>query len=335
MSTRITQRDIAQALGLSVQTISMALRDHKDISAETKSRIRAKAAEMRYMPDAGLKALADYRTRKRKTAVRWSTVALVHNWPSPKAWKTDPYYQKLTGYLKASAQARGIAIEEHWLGPAGEKATSVFRLLLNRGISGVFIAPPAITPDETRIEIPAQNFQVVTLGPEHMYPNFHTVQIDYYENLRLAWKVLRQRGHDRIGLIYQKRQGWRTGHAWRAAYTMEQHLAGFQAGDMEPLELETFADSRNRGTYLKWFRRHRFHAVISSDHQVEQWNAVLRKQPEVAIINVTRRGQKGIDLNLPQIAETAIELLYLEMQRSLVSQKSLPFRVHIPGKWIG
>ncbi len=34
------------------------------------------------------------------------------------------------------------------------------------------------------------------------------------------------------------------------------------------------------------------------------------------------------------MAETAVELLLMEMQRSLVDRAALPFRVHIPGRWV-
>ena len=45
-------KDIAYRAGVSVMTVSKALRDAKDISIATKQRIQDMAAEMGYVPDA-------------------------------------------------------------------------------------------------------------------------------------------------------------------------------------------------------------------------------------------------------------------------------------------
>jgi LacI family transcriptional regulator len=51
-SRQITIKDIAKQLGVSASTVSRALQDHKDISEETKQRIKALAKEMHYQPNA-------------------------------------------------------------------------------------------------------------------------------------------------------------------------------------------------------------------------------------------------------------------------------------------
>lgn len=50
-SNRVTLSDIAEHLGLTKVSISKALRDHPDISAETKKRVREIAQEMGYTPN--------------------------------------------------------------------------------------------------------------------------------------------------------------------------------------------------------------------------------------------------------------------------------------------
>lgn len=50
-STRVTLSDIAERLGLTKVSISKALRDHPDISANTKERVREAAEEMGYTPN--------------------------------------------------------------------------------------------------------------------------------------------------------------------------------------------------------------------------------------------------------------------------------------------
>lgn len=332
---RVTLKDIAEALGLSVPTVSMALRGHRDIAAATCVRVKAKAAEMRYKPDPAMRALADYRTARRSTSRRWNRVALLHDWPSVEAWHAHDFYGGWLAQLESVAAERGVIVEEHWLGAGGEQAKAVFRNLRHRGITGLLLAPPALTTEPSAISVPpGHSFQVVTFGPEHLYRQFHTVQFDYYENLRLAWSKLWEKGHRRIGLMHQKLQGWRTGQAWRAAFHIEKLEAGGKPGEMMPLLLEGADAAQDRADYLDWVRRDRYDAVISCIYEVEKWNRDLTPAPEVAFINVSRPGHQGIDINLAQLIRSAFELLYVEMQQTLVERHALPFRVHIPGKWV-
>ena len=48
---QITIKDIAKSLGLSISTVSRALKNHPDISAETKKNVQDTAKEMRYEPN--------------------------------------------------------------------------------------------------------------------------------------------------------------------------------------------------------------------------------------------------------------------------------------------
>lgn len=326
-------KQIAKDLGLSVQSVSYALRGRKGVSEQTRLRIRNHATKLGYEPDAGLRALADFRTSQCKVATRWNTVALVHNWPTESAFLQDEFYGRLFNQLKIAAKERGITIVPYWLGAECEFAQVVFRKMRDRGITGVLVAPPRLALNEPRINFPAWQFQIVTFGPEHLYPDLHTVQFDFYENLRLAWRVLRERGRQRIGLVYAKHQGWRTGYAWRAAYHVEKLLAGGTPGVLMPLELEG-SRKETHAVFIDWLRKDNYDAVISSIPHVADWVREEKSDCEVAIFNASLSDQQGIDLNLPLMAQTAIELLYIEMQRSLQQDQRLPFRVHIPGHWV-
>lgn len=334
MKPRVTIKQLAEELGVSMMSVSVSLRGKAGVSDTTRERVIKHAEARGYEPDAGLRALADYRTRGKKVATRWNQVALVHNWPTEGAFLENGFYAKLFGHLAAAASERGIRIEQHWLGAEGERTNAVFRLLRNRGITGVFLAPPALTLNPPAMEIPREHFQVVTFGPEHLYPDFHTVQFDFYENLRLAWRVLTERGFQRIGLVYATFQGWRTGHAWRAAFLVEMLLSGCPPGQRMPLEIDPASGEDPKVLYRRWFRDGKYDAVISSLRNLESWHDPRCRTPSIAQFNVDQPGVQGIDLNLPQMAQTAMELLVLEMQRSLIHERALPFRVHIPGIWV-
>ena len=50
-------KDLAQQIGVSVMTVSKALRDEPDVSATTRARIKALARQMGYVPDSSAQGL--------------------------------------------------------------------------------------------------------------------------------------------------------------------------------------------------------------------------------------------------------------------------------------
>lgn len=63
MNTPATIKDIAKALGISASTVSRALKDHPDISRETKEAVNEMAAKLRYKPNAVALSLKNSRTK--------------------------------------------------------------------------------------------------------------------------------------------------------------------------------------------------------------------------------------------------------------------------------
>jgi hypothetical protein len=133
------------------------------------------------------------------------------------------------------------------------------------------------------------------------------VQFDFYENLRLAWSKLWDKGHRRIGLLYQQRQGWRTGQAWRAAYHIEKLETGCKPGIRMPLTVDGNDRELDRAAYLKWLLDDRYDAVISSIYEIEEWNRGLKHPPDVAYFNIRRPGQQGVDINIDQLLRSAFD----------------------------
>ena len=61
MGTRVTMRDVAQAVGMSPMTVSRALRDDRTVNDQTRARIRQKADELGYVYDSTAQV---FRTQK-------------------------------------------------------------------------------------------------------------------------------------------------------------------------------------------------------------------------------------------------------------------------------
>lgn len=119
-------KDIAEVAGVSVMTVSKALRDKSDLSSATKARIRALAEQMGYVPDVSATALRSRTTRLLGLVI-----------PAP----TDPIYSRVMLALEGHAHELGYdLLLAHSLGKP-EREDAVIRRLMARRVDGLFVAP--------------------------------------------------------------------------------------------------------------------------------------------------------------------------------------------------
>lgn len=329
---RTTLRDIAKELDLSTQAVSMAMRNHRSIADKTRQRVQAKAAEMGYQVDPALQSLVSYRTHTKPKDERWTTLALLHDWSSDEHWRRDHFSGQFLKLIRESASRRGYKIEEHWLGYHSSQATECHRRLFNRGIVGVLLAPHSLDLKPVEMDVPSDRFEVVTSGPEHLYPEFLSVQVDYYENLRLAWATLREKGYQRIGLVYQDVHTWRTGEAWLAAYHIEKEMAGVAVDDLKAFIVNGHSPD-SQGLFCEWLKHEKPDAIISSCYDVYEWTARAKPSVLVTEMNPIKPGRGGININLHHLTDAMIDMINISMQCRLSSHKVFPYRVHIQGYW--
>src|SRR3954451_24620853 len=111
-------KDIAEHAGVSVMTVSKALRDEPDVSAATKSRLKLLAQQMGYVPDSTPQGLRT-RTTKLFGLVIPST--------------TDPVYSRVVLAIEERAQELGYDIMlMHTLNSIEREEHCVRRLLSRR-----------------------------------------------------------------------------------------------------------------------------------------------------------------------------------------------------------
>jgi LacI family transcriptional regulator len=182
-------KDIAQQLGVSVMTVSKALRDAPDVSDATRARIKALAQQMGYVPDSSAQNL------RTKTTKLFGVVI-----PSI----TNPIYARIIFAIEERAHELGYdVLLAHSLNqPAREEFC--IRRLLSRRVDGLFISPVYRFEAEARIyqEISVRQTPTVLLGPPAVFcKQFPSVEI---EELVASYNVtqhLLKLGHKRIAYL--------------------------------------------------------------------------------------------------------------------------------------
>src|SRR5476649_2903438 len=182
-------KDIAQHVGVSIMTVSKALRDEPDVSAATKARIKALAKQMGYVPDSSAQGL------RTKTTKLFGLII-----PS----STNPIYARMVVAVEERAhELRYDILFAHSLNKP-EREELCLRRFLSRRVDGLFISPVYRFEAEARIyqEVLASKTPVVLLGPPAAFcKSFPSVEI---EELAASFNVtqhLLKLGHKRIAYL--------------------------------------------------------------------------------------------------------------------------------------
>jgi LacI family transcriptional regulator len=182
-------KDIARQAGVSVMTVSKALRDESDVSAATKVRLKALAHQMGYVPDSSAQGLRTKTTRQFGLVI-----------PSI----TDPIFSRIVFAIEDRAHELGYDILLAHTLNQNEREEQCIRRLLARRVDGLFISPVYRFSSEARIyqEIQARNTPVVLLGPPALFcKNFPGAEVDELLASYNVTQHLLKLGHKRIAYL--------------------------------------------------------------------------------------------------------------------------------------
>jgi LacI family transcriptional regulator, galactose operon repressor len=185
----IRLKDIAQRAGVSVMTVSKALRDEPDVSAQTKTRVKLLAQQLGYVPDSTAQGL-----RTRTTKLFGLAIASM----------TNPIFSRVLLAIEERAYELGYDIVLAHTHNIPEREEACIRRLLSRRVEGLFIAPVYRLASEARIyqEVHARGVPTVVLG--HTAPfchHFVNVATDDLEASHAATRHLLGLGHKRIAFL--------------------------------------------------------------------------------------------------------------------------------------
>ena len=185
----IRLKDIAARAGVSMMTVSKAMRDVKDVSPATRARIRKLAAEMGYTPDSVAQGL-----RNRNTRLLGLVISAV----------TNPIFARVMMAIEEQAHELDYAILFAQSLNVVEREDQVIRHLLSRRVEGLFITPVYRMEPTAPIyeELRRRGTPVVLLGPRAPFcEGFANVETDDSTASYTATQHLLELGHRRIAFL--------------------------------------------------------------------------------------------------------------------------------------
>jgi DNA-binding LacI/PurR family transcriptional regulator len=330
---RVTLRDIAARAGVSVMSVSRALRDGGHVSQKTRDRIAALAAGLGYAPDPALAALAHYRRRLRPPAER-AVVAFLHVERARHEFRADPLVRQVFDGAAERGRELGYRVEPVWLPDLAKRHHDPSRVLAARGIRGIILSRlprVGVAPD-----IDWAQFSCVTFGYSLQNPAFDYVASHHFQDMTLAFARATALGYKRPGYVYSDDFDARTLQQMHGAFLLKQETLA-KANRVPALRTTAQNPSEDLRHYIK---QHRVDLILSP------WPGLLSTLRKFGW--QTPRDIGFVDLNLgspdadisgiyqgwPRIGRAAMDRLNMLLQNNTRGVPAIPEGTVIYGDWV-
>ena len=185
MNQHVTIRDVAAAAGFSVNTVSRALNDKPDVSADTKARVLEAAHRLGYRPNKLARGL-----RSNKTQTIGVIVTDIAN----------PFFAAVVKGIEHSVRDQGWSIILGNTEENPDREIELVQLMLAEQIDGLLITPSQQTT-RTLSLLAESHLPFVLLGRHFADSDADYVVTDDVRGGYLATEYLIKSGHRRIAMI--------------------------------------------------------------------------------------------------------------------------------------
>ena len=134
----VRMRDIAKDMGVSLMTVSKALRDHSDVARETRRRIQERARELRYQPNLIARSLAS----KRSFLIGLTIPDIMNS-----------FFAEVAKGIESKLDPLGYQILITNSGENAETELRQIRLLVGRKVDGLIIASAGVHSSGPLVEL--------------------------------------------------------------------------------------------------------------------------------------------------------------------------------------
>jgi transcriptional regulator, lacI family len=307
-------RDIAEALGISKGSVSLALNDSKKISEKTKSKVRKLAQKLGYKRNALVSSVMAGLKGSNSTQFL-ETIVLINANKSEDAPEKYPIFSKYIKGIRAEAKVLGYAVYEVWLHDKRLNPSKLQRILESRGIRGGIIighVDDNILPD--KFSPIWQNFKFVSAGLKTFNPILDFISADKFLIAHYATKKVIERGYKRPALILAEHidelvEGRFVGGFLRAQLDLPE-------SDRIPPFLNIVEAEKNPQILYDWLKQHKPDVIFSISNSTSEWfseraTAIPQNLP---VIHLERKyGNNdwvGIDQNYEMVGCIAVRKLF-------------------------
>lgn len=256
-------REIANKVGISVATVSRALRLDPVVNSKTQQAVLRAARELGYQRNAYVGEFMSS-IRRSETANFKGNLGIIWGERLPEQGSDSRLRQIQLG-AQEQAEKMGYRLSEFAL--ANNEMETVTKILFSRGIQGVLIVVPSFSARKAYLRWDFGKFSSVCLGWGLLRPELHTVRFDYFQAIRLVLHRTRRVFGERIAAVWNARTDLRAHRSAQASFCAH-HPAGFSHAKDLFLDVRDLQQSSIRSL----FKRHRIDCLlIGTRVQLPDW----------------------------------------------------------------
>jgi LacI family transcriptional regulator len=324
-------RSLAGLAGVSVSTVSRALRNHATISAPVRRRLQALARRHGYEANP-LVAQVYAKARAGRGFGLLGTLAYVTAYETPDWWRRHPTLCGFHDGVVERARQMGLRVDEFWAHEPGLKGPRLTQILRARGIGGVVLAP---VPGRNAAGLfDWEHFSVALLGESVRIPRLHRAASNLRQVMQVALRELTRLGYRRIGLALRRRYHSNTDFNLLSTFLLFQR--DLRAADRVPVQAP---ENWTEEIFLAWFKRHRPDAVIGAVEAVRGWLAKAGYQcpRDIGLVSLDwNEGAKefaSVDQNPRAVGAAAVDLVMAQMRHNERGIPETPLTVLVDSAW--
>lgn len=331
-------RTIADAVGYSKNTVSLALRGDPSIRASTRELIRKAADRLGYQPNAVVSQLIA-QLRAGRTARFQAKLALINAHRDPKAFRTHATIPAYVRGCECRGLQLGYTFDQFWLHDPKLKAESWIRILRARGIKGIILVglmdhnqlPPAMQPLWAA-------FPCVVTGVRTREPALSFSCVDHHDLVIQAFERALALGYQRPALVVEERIDRLVEGRFSGAMLTAQR--GLPAARRVPAFMQAQQSRSDGKPFQQWFDRHRPDVLLSLYNIVFPWlkDRGLRVPQDVGVIQLEWRASHpeiaGMNQHNDTVGEAAVDMVVGQLHRNETGIPAFPRATLIGASWV-
>ena len=335
---RVTLKAIAERLGYSKNTISLALRNNPQIPEKTRNKIKKTAEEMGYQTNAVVSHLMA-QLRASQTPRFQAKLALINAHQDQDALRSHPTIPNYVAGCEKRAEQRGYSFDRFWLHDPKLTPDGFIRILKTRNIQGLVIVGLMSTnrlPEAfTKVW---KEFPVAITGVQTRNPTLSFCCVDHYDLARRAVNRGLGLGYKRPALVLdsvidelvEKRftSGFLSG---QQTLPDEQHIEPF---------MNWGSHEEDKQAFKAWFEKHNPDILFILYNTVLDWleEFGIRVPEDVGVAQLEWRESRpniaGMDQHNNQTGEAVVDMVINQIHNNERGIPEFPLSTLVGSSWI-
>ena len=310
---RVTLRDIAERVGYSKNTVSLALRGDPQIPEATREKIKTEASRLGYRPNPVVSQLMA-ELRASQTPRFQAKLALVNANLNKQAFTEHPTIPPYVEGCLRRAEKLGYSFDKFWLHDPDLKAKSWMRIMRTRNIKGIILVG---LMDQNRLpehlDPVWKQFPTVVTGVRTRNPTLSFASVDHHTLALNAFEKALDLGYKRPGLIMDDVIDRLVERRFSAGMMTGQN--GLPLKNRVPSFLQVREARQKPRLFYDWLQEHKPDVILTLYNSVFKWLEAkrIRVPDDIGVIQLEYRASRpniaGMDQHNDMTGESAVNML--------------------------